>query len=537
MSRRHKRASGRARRAASGVERAVRPIVALVGRPNVGKSTLFNRLTGTRQSLVEDTPGVTRDRKYGDVEWDGRAFTLVDTGGFEPEPEHDILREMRRQTQVAIDEAAVVVFVCDARAGMNPADREVAEHLRTAGKKTLLCVNKVDGDKQQADALEFFAVGLGEVLTVSAQHGLGVGDLLDAIVALLPASKKREGAKDADARADETASSERDRSPADVYRSTGRRLPLGAELDPGLDDALLGAEHDEDAAAASPAPEDEVAPSDAAPIDLRTAIPRIAVIGRPNAGKSTLINRLLGEERLLTFHEPGTTRDSVDALLERGDRKYLLIDTAGIRRQRSIHDPLERMCVARALDAIDRADVAWLLIDADAGITEQDAKVAAFANDKGRGLVLVLNKWDLVPAGSAAQRVRDELERKLQFVTHAPVVQTSARTGSRVERLLAVTDRVYVEHGTRISTGKLNRFFRDALLKHPPPTARGRTVKLYFISQVATRPPTFVVSVNYPEAVHFSYRRYVVNRLREAFGFEGVPLRVLYRQRGERSSD
>jgi GTP-binding protein len=444
----------------------MKPVVALVGRPNVGKSTLFNRIIGRRDAIVEDTPGVTRDRHYAEADWSGRRFLLVDTGGFEPETEEPILMEMRRQTQLAIDEAEVVIFVCDAQTGVTPTDEEVAERLRRAGKATVVAVNKADGPKQEAAALEFFALGLDPVFAISAQHGLGISDLLDGVLAKLPE------------------------------------------------------------------------PTEPEEPDLAEDGPKIAVIGRPNAGKSTLINRLLGEERLLTFREPGTTRDTIDTRVRRGDRSYCLIDTAGIRRQRSIHERLERITVIRALKALDRADVAWLLIDGSEGVAEQDAKVAAFALEKGKALLIAVNKWDLVDrsGGDAAKRFREEIERKLQFLSYAPVLFVSARTGAKVEKLLEVTDRLYTDYDRRIATGPLNRFFRDALESHPPPSDGGRAVKLYFITQVGTRPPTFVVSVNHPEGVHFSYKRYVVNRLRETFEFEGVPLRVFYRKRGREQS-
>ena len=581
------------------------PLVALVGRPNVGKSTLFNRLTGTRDSLVEDTPGVTRDRKYGDVEWNGLRFMLVDTGGFEPEPEHHILRAMRRQTQLAIDEADVVVFVTDARAGMTPSDSEIAEHLRRSGKPAFVAVNKVDSKRQHGEALEFHSLGLGDLFMVSAEHGVGMGDLLDAILAAFPQALREtarelvveeEAAEDAaeeaeaEARAarallmaeaeargeanladelydDEEAFDEGDfqeddgeegggeaedseaaEVPGDVEGASEMPAEMDAEAETA--DAVEGEDafaedasqallaDDEAMAMAAQLADNGDAPPAKAPeeLDLTQVVQRVAVIGRPNAGKSTLINRLLGEERLLTFHEPGTTRDSVDTWLVRGDRRFVLIDTAGIRRQRSIHDPLERMCVARSLDAIDRSDVTWLLIDAEEGVTEQDAKVAAFAHEKGRALVLVLNKIDLLPKGSAAlERLRSEIERKLQFVSYAPVVHVSARTGTRVNKLLETSDEVFTNHARRITTGRLNRFFRDVLVRHPPPTQGARMVKLYFIVQVGVRPPTFMVSVNYPKSIHFSYQRYVVNQLRKAFGFDGTPVRVIYRTR-ERSA-
>jgi GTP-binding protein len=443
----------------------VKPVVAIVGRPNVGKSTLFNRLVGGKSAIVEDVPGVTRDRPYAEADWSGRSFLLVDTGGFEPRAKEPISVEMRRQTQLAIDEADVVLLLCDARDGLLPSDVEVAAHLRRAGKPIVLAVNKIDGPALAAAALEFHRLGCDAVFPIAALHGLGISDLMDSVVRLLPA--------------------------------------------------------------------EEVAGEEAQ--DSR--VPRVAVMGRPNSGKSSLINRLLGEERLLTFAEPGTTRDPIDTVLQCGEREYRLIDTAGIRRQRSIHDRLERICVVRALKALDRADLAWLLIDAETGVAEQDAKVAAFAHDKGRGLILAVNKWDLTAGRpDAARRFRDEIERKLQFVSYAPVVFVSARTGLRVQKLLDVTDRVFSAYGERIATAPLNRFFREVLKRHPPPSDGGHLVKLYYITQVSARPPTFVVSVNRPESIHFSYKRYVVNQLREAFGFEGVPLRVLYRRRGETSS-
>lgn len=444
---------------------AALPLVAIVGRPNVGKSTLFNRLVGGHAAIVEDEPGVTRDRRYGETDWVGRHFRVVDTGGldFAPaRPTHEgIAKAIVRQALRAVEEAEVIVFVLDAREGITPADREAAEVLRRASKPLVWVANKVDGAKHEPAAAELYELGAPEVFAVSASHGRGVGELLDAVVAA---------------------------------------LPQGA-VESALDEA-----------------------------ETQKPI-RLALVGRPNAGKSSLVNRLIGEERVIVDATPGTTRDPVDIPLRSRGRDYLLVDTAGIRRRARVELAMEKIAVAMAEKTLGRVDVAVLVIDAEAGVGEQDAKIAGLAEEAGRALVIAFNKRDLVPR-ERERELAVARDRQLQFVPWAKVVFCSARTGRGMGGLLDAVAEVHEAAGRRVSTGALNRFFEGLVERHPPPIYKGHPIKLYYITQVGVHPPTFVLSVNYPVGVHFSYRRYLMNQLREHFGFEGTPVRLICRKRG-----
>lgn len=431
-----------------------RPLVALVGRPNVGKSALFNRITGQRRSIVEESPGVTRDPVYAEADWAGREMTLVDTGGI-AEGGIDLAREVREQAEAAAAAADVVVLVVDVTEGVHPLDAEVARFLRREGKTVLLAANKADNAERAQAAAEFYRLGLGEPVPVSALHGRGVGELLDRVVSLLPPP------------------------------------PAGAP----------------------PAPEPAV---------------RVAVVGRPNAGKSSLINALLGEKRLIVSEVPGTTRDAVDCLVRRGDRAYVLVDTAGVRRPDRVRRTLEKYAVMRALRAVDRAEVALLVIDASLGVAGQDQRLAGYIHEGGRALVVVLNKWDLVPPGES-QRVMAAASQALYFVGYAPLRVVSARTGRGLSALLETVDRVAEAHRRRVPDAELREFLLDALARTPPPA--GASIRS--LRQVAAGPPTFVVTARRPEDVPASYRRYLETRLREAFAWEGTPLRMLWRPSGE----
>lgn len=435
----------------------MKPLVAIVGRPNVGKSTLFNRIVGERKAIVLDIPGVTRDRHFGDAEWGGRHFTVVDTGGFEPEVEHGVVARMREQALTAIEDAAAVIFVVDGRDGLNPADEEVAAILRRRTDRVIYAVNKIDGRKQIGLMGDFYGLGSGEVLAVSAEHGRNVNRLLDQVVSMLPE----------------------------------------AEEDPEIDETIT----------------------------------RFALIGRPNVGKSTTANRLLGEERMIVDSVAGTTRDAIDLPLERDGEEFLLIDTAGLRRKRGIRrKSSEGFSVTRTLKAIDRCHVAIVLIDATEGVTDQDARIVGLAVDRGRGLILVVNKWDAVEKDHrTAQVFTESLHRKLPFATFAPILYMSGLTGQRVHKLLGLVKKVRTAHQTRISTGKLNRWLEEATQKHHPPTSKSKRVRLYYATQARIAPPTVVVSCNDPEAVHFSYKRYLINQFREAFDVEGTPIKLVFK--------
>lgn len=440
------------------------PLVAIVGRPNVGKSTLFNRLIGEKKAIVLDTPGVTRDRNYGEASWGGRNFSVVDTGGFEPKAEEGIVAAMRRQALLAVEESELVLFVVDARSGLMQADREVADILRRGQVNVLYVVNKVDAKSQDELALEFYELGAEVLYTVSAEHGRGVGRLLDAVARELP--------------------------PTEI---------------------------DED---------DEL-------------ITRVALVGRPNVGKSTLANRLLGDERMIVSPIPGTTRDAIDERLMVDDREYRLIDTAGLRRKRGIdRKSSEGYSVVRTIRAIGRCHVAVALIDATEGVTDQDARIIGLAVEKGRAIVLVVNKWDAVEKDhKTAQRFKEALELKLPFVNWAPVLFMSGLTGQRVHKLMGLVDDVRSAHQFRVPTGELNRWLEQCLIKHQPPVVRNRRLRFYYATQVRIAPPTIMLSCNDPEAVHFSYKRFMINQFRAAFKLEGTPIRLKFKGKKDRHEE
>lgn len=433
-----------------------KPIVAIVGRPNVGKSTLFNRVTRSRDALVDDFPGVTRDRIYRDAFWDDRAFTLVDTGGFAEPDEDPFAAQIRQQVQTAISDADAVVLMLDGRAGVSPYDREMVQLLRTLTKPVFYVVNKIDGEALEGHLYEFHGLGIETLYPVSAEHGYGVGDFLDRLAASLPVAAGE------------------------------------------VEDELI----------------------------------RVAVVGRPNAGKSSLINKILGEERLLVSDVPGTTRDAVDSVCRMDGRGYLFMDTAGIRRKGKVSRKLEKFSIIKALRSLDRCDVALIVIDAEEGVTDQDIAVAGYAHERGCGCVFLLNKWDLVEKDLHTAKVYTEsLRHAAKFLSFAPVLTLSALTGQRVQRIFKLVDEVYAQYCTRIGTGPLNKILQRAVETNEPSLHKGKRLKFYYATQVSTRPPTIVLFVNFPEAVHFSYQRYLTNRFREETGLGKTPLRVLLRQR------
>lgn len=479
------------------------PVVALVGRPNVGKSTMFNRLTSSHFAIVEDQPGVTRDRRYGNCEYDGRQFRVVDTGGIDFTAEGSIAVGMRRQAEMAIAEADVVLLIVDGQHGLLPDDREIFVKLRRAGKKILLVANKIDGPRHESHVSDMYELGCREIFGVSAAHGRGMPDLLDAILLALPVEEEEAQHVEpplADFEHDDTALSE------DVL----------AAIDQGA------SAHGEDDGAGDEGP-DTVSEA-----DLSKDVIRIALVGRPNAGKSSLVNTLCGEERMLVDATPGTTRDPIDTPILHGGQRFSLIDTAGIRRRVRVHEPSDRIAMTMAERAIERADVAVLVIDASEGIGEMDARIAGLVADAGRVLLIALNKRDLVPA-ARMKEIEAELDRKLQFVPWAHRMWCSAHTQKGVLKILDEATRCYRSFASRVKTSALNRFFAGIVEKHPPPLFQGKPIRLYYITQAQTRPPTFVVSVNYTEGMHFSYRRYLQNQLRETFGFVGTPIRLLAR--------
>lgn len=439
-----------------------RPVVAIVGRPNVGKSTLFNKLIGKRLSIVDDTPGVTRDRIYGDCEWLGRHMLLVDTGGIEPYSNDIILSQMRRQAQLAIDSADVIILVTDLRSGVVATDEEVAAMLQKSGKPIVLCVNKCDTiGEVPPEFYEFYNLGLGDPIAVSSVHGHGTGDLLDAVLAYLP------------------------------------------------DEA-----EDEDES-------DTV---------------RVAVIGKPNVGKSSLINAISGEERAIVSNIAGTTRDATDTLVENKFGSFVFIDTAGLRRKNKVEDQIEKYSVLRARMAVERADVCVIMIDATEGFTEQDSKVAGIAHELGKACIIAVNKWDAVEKdGHTMDKERKKLMNDFSFMSYAPIIFISAKTGQRLDRLFELIRFVDSQNAMRISTGKLNEVLADATLRVQPPTDKGRRLKIYYMTQASTRPPTFVCFVNSKDLFHYSYQRYIDNRIREVFGLEGTPTRYIIRERQGRN--
>lgn len=436
-----------------------KPIVAIVGRPNVGKSTLFNVLAGQKISIVKETPGVTRDRIYADVEWLGKRFTLIDTGGIEPDSSDVILSQMRAQAQIAIDTADVIIFLTDVRQGVVDADSKVADMLRRSKKPVALAVNKVDNQKFDVDVYEFYNLGMGDPLPISASGKLGLGELLDRVIESFP-----EGAGE----------------------------------------------------------------------DEESDIPRIAIIGKPNVGKSSIVNKILGQDRVIVSDIAGTTRDAVDTKVKRAGQEYVLIDTAGLRRKSKVREDLERYSVIRAVTAVERADVAMIVIDAAEGITEQDAKIAGIAHEKGKGVIVAVNKWDKVEKDEKTiYRHTERIRQVLSFMPYAKIIFISAKTGQRLSRLFETIDTVIQNHALRIQTGVLNEILTEAVALQQPPSDKGKRLKIYYMTQVSVKPPTFVLFVNSKKLMHFSYTRYLENRVRDAFGFEGTPLRFLIRERKE----
>ena len=449
------------------------PVVAIVGRPNVGKSTLFNRLIGERVAIVEDVPGTTRDRVYGTAEWRGREFTVVDTGGLELEPGSEIEERVQDQARVAIEEADVILFVVDAAAGIAPLDHEVADRLRRSPKPVLLVVNKADNPRREHEGAEFYALGFDPTIAVSAQHGRNTGDLADEIVDRLPPAAP------------------------------------SVEPDHELSEEELA----------------ELSETDMGP-------PMVAIVGRPNTGKSTFVNRVLGADRMIVASTPGTTRDPIDTEIVLDGESMVLIDTAGIRRRGSIDRGIERYSVLRSLKAIDRADVAIVMTDGTEGYTAQDAHVVGYVLEAGKGIVLVINKWDAVEKDEhTADRWLKGLRRDAPYLAWADIVFASALTGQRVDRILREARTVAEERYRRVPTGELNRVVMDAVRAHPPSHVRNRLPKIFYATQVAVGPPTFVVFANDPSLIHFSYKRYLENRIREAYGFLGTPIKLIFRQR------
>ncbi len=438
-----------------------KPCVAIVGRPNVGKSTLFNRLTGGRTAIVEDTPGITRDRIYKDAEWCGRAFTLIDTGGIEPKSDDIILSQMKRQADLAIEQADVIIFMVDVKTSMTASDAEVAAILQKSGKPVVLAVNKSDSPgNPPMEFYEFYNLGIGDPIAISSTHGMGLGELLDAVCSYFDDSDYEEAEED------------------DVIR--------------------------------------------------------VAVTGKPNAGKSTLFNHLLGEERVIVSNIPGTTRDAIDSYLEKDGQKYIIVDTAGMRKRGKIDDNVERYSVVRSLNAIEKSDVSILMIDASEGISEQDSKIAGYAHDNGRASIIAVNKWDLIEKDDKTMsEFKKSIEEKLPFMNYAPQVYISAKTGQRTDKLLEMIKFVHTAHNTHISTGALNDIINEAVNKNQAPSDKGKRLKIYYATQASTAPPTFVLFVNDKELFHFSYLRYIENQIRTAFDLTGTPVKFIIRERNE----
>lgn len=435
-----------------------KPVVAIVGRPNVGKSTFFNYITGKRISIVEDTPGVTRDRIYAEAEWRSREFTVIDTGGIEPYAEDTIMQQMKRQAEIAIDTADVIIFMVDAKHGMTASDKEVAVILRKANKPVVLAVNKVDNiGNPPPEVYEFYNLGMGDIISISSVHGLGMGDLLDEVFKYFPEEKEEE----ADA------------------------------------DAI-----------------------------------KVAVIGKPNSGKSSLINRLLGEERVIVSDIPGTTRDAIDTVIENGEDRYIFIDTAGIRRKSKIYENIEKYSIIRSWTAVERADVCLIMIDAQDGVTEQDTKIAGYAHEQGKASIIVVNKWDLVEKETGTlEEYRKVVQEKLGFMTYAPVLFISAKTGQRTGKLYELIKYVADQAAFRVPTGMLNDVMNEAIAMVQPPSDKGKRLKIFYITQSGVKPPTFVIFINDSELFHYSYERYLENHLRKSFGFEGTPIRFIHREK------
>ena len=438
-----------------------KPIVAIIGKPNVGKSTFFNYLVGSRISIVEDTPGVTRDRIYADSNWRGRNFTLIDTGGIEPESDDIILKQMREQANLAINMADVIIFLTDVKQGVTAADKEIALMLKKSGKPIVLVCNKADNyERDKNDVYEFYNLGLGEPLPISAANAIGIGDVLDAIYEKFPPK-----------------------------------------------------ENDED--------EDDII--------------KVAVIGKPNVGKSSLINKILGEKRTIVSDIAGTTRDAIDTYFENDEGKYVLIDTAGIRKKNKVNERIEKFSVMRSLLAIERADVCLMLIDANDGVTDQDAKIAGEAHEAGKGIIIVVNKWDEYEKTTGTlENYKKEIYQKLSYLSYAPIIFISAKTGQRVDKLFGMINEVAKQNAMRISTSVLNQVINEAIAIVQPPTDKGKRLKILYGTQVSTKPPTFVIFVNSKDLFHFSYERYLVNQIRKEFGLEGTPIRIIAREKLEK---
>lgn len=438
-----------------------KPIIAIVGRPNVGKSTLFNKLIGERRSIVEDTPGVTRDRIYGETEWRGKKLTVIDTGGIEPKSDDVILSQMKTQAEIAIQNADVIIFMCDVRSGLLADDRDIAVMLKKSGKPIVLCVNKCDRiGREPFEFYEFYELGFDrDPIAVSSLHGTGSGDLLDAVLESLPEREE--------------------------------------------------AEEDDDCI-------------------------KVAVIGKPNAGKSSIINRMVGENRVIVSNIPGTTRDAVDTFVENQHGRFNFIDTAGIRRQSKIDDKIEKYSVLRAHMAVERADVCLIMVDANEGVTEQDEKIAGIAHEAGCASIIVINKWDTIEKdNSTVKKFTDDTYDALSYMTYAPIVFVSAKTGQRVDNIYEMIKYVHNQHLMRVTTGMLNDVLGEATMRVQPPTDKGKRLKIYYMTQVETAPPTFVIFCNDAELFHFSYQRYIENCLRNTFGFKGTPIRLIVRMKGE----
>jgi GTP-binding protein len=497
------------------------PVVALVGRPNVGKSTLFNRILGSRRAIVEDRARTTRDRLYGNADWNGRRFVVVDTGGLEIDPNDPIEERVQEQARLAINEADVIVLVVDAAAGPTPADLEAATILRRAKSPILVAVNKADNERRDLEAAEFHVLGWEEMFAISAAHGRGTGDLLDAIVWALPAESPAEVARKA--RELEAEEWERDVAAGFVLPDITTGPALGDEGE---------ADEDTDADAA---PDPEAARWDAAMAADSDQPVAIAIVGRPNVGKSSLVNALLGEERVIVSDIPGTTRDAIDTTVAYGRSEVVLIDTAGIRRRGKVANgpAAERYAALRSMKAISRADVAIVVIDAQDGLTAQDAHVAGYVVEEGKGLVVAVNKWDLLT--EKTDKTFDQyviaLRREAPFIDLAPVISISAKTGQRVGRVLEAAVDIWGERRRRIGTGELNRLVADAIRKQSPSLVKGRRPKIFYATQVAVAPPTFVFFAKDAGSVHFSYQRYLENQIREAYGFDGTPIRIFFRER------
>jgi GTPase len=507
------------------------PVVAVVGRPNVGKSTIFNRFVGKRQAIVEDRARTTRDRMYGDMEWNGRRFVLIDTGGLEVDTDDPIEIRVQEQARLAIREADVILFVVDAITGLTPADQEAAELLRTAQAPIIVAVNKVDNTQREADAAEFWSMGWEETYSISASHGRGTGDLLDAIVWSLPPETEAELArKKREDEADEWA--------REV--DAGRLEPyvvgdVGNAVDPSEEEEAEQEELDRFEGGQAAGGEIEArwdAAIEAESDDVQAAV---AFVGRPNVGKSSLLNSLLGEDRAIVSDVPGTTRDAVDTTLEWGRSEIVLIDTAGIRRRGKVANgpAAEKYSTLRALKAIARADVAVLVIDAVEGLTAQDAHVAGYVVEEGKGLVIAVNKWDLVEEKTdrTFAQYTEWIRSEVPFLEFAPLISISAKTGQRVGKVLELAIDIWGERRKRISTGELNRVLRAAVERQSPPVVKGRRPKVFYGTQAAVAPPTFVFFANDAALIHFSYRRYLENRLREEFGFDGTPVKLVFRDR------